>query len=69
MAVSESRKKATKKYNDKKYDQFTLRLPKGEKEFLQNLISEKNSNIGSLNELICYTLEEWLEKYHGLRFE
>lgn len=59
MALSEARKRANTKYNLKAYDEFKLRVIKGNKEIIQGYCRDKNTSVNSLmNEL----LKEQLQK-------
>lgn len=53
MAYSESQKKATKKYNDKSYDEIKVRVKKGNKAIIQNYAEAKKETVnGLINRLL-----------------
>lgn len=53
MAYSESQKKATKKYNDKSYDEIKVRVKKGNKAIIQNYAETKKETVnGLINRLL-----------------
>lgn len=56
MAYSEAQKRAVKKYNEKTYDEFKIRVGNGRKEELQTWVKEHNYK--SVNEFIVSVLEK-----------
>ena len=57
--MSKTSSKAKDKYNAKAYDNFTLRLPKGEKAELQNYVAKRGE---SLNGFIKRAIKHELER-------
>lgn len=55
MAYSEAQKRASQKYNEKAYDQLSIRVPKGKREEYKNFAEQKGM---SLAQLIVLLLEE-----------
>jgi hypothetical protein len=55
MPVSKAQLKATKNYEDKKYDKILLRLPKGTKEEIQKRSASVN---GYITNLVLASLEK-----------
>lgn len=55
MAYSEAQKRASQKYNEKSYDQLSIRVPKGKREEYKNFAEQKGM---SLAQLIVSLLEE-----------
>ena len=47
MPVSESQKKASKKYIDEKTDEFKIRLPKGYKEKIKEHAEEQGESVNA----------------------
>ena len=62
MAVSEAQKKATAKYEEKKYDKVLIRFPKNTKEKI------KETGASSVNNFIVTAVKNELEKY-GIKLE
>ena len=62
MAVSEAQKKATAKYEEKKYDKVLIRFPKNTKEKI------KETGDTSVNNFIVTPVNKELEKY-GIKLE
>ena len=62
MAVSEAQKKATAKYEEKKYDKVLIRFPKNTKEKI------KETGASSVNKFIVTAVNNELEKY-GIKLE
>ena len=63
MSVSESQKKATRKYNDKVYDRFSLILKKGQKEELKAIAARNGESLNTfINKAIDQRInsEKWL---------
>ncbi|MEG2812960.1 MAG: toxin-antitoxin system HicB family antitoxin [Oscillospiraceae bacterium] len=59
MPYNESQKKATKKYNQKAYDEIKLRIKKGEKEVIKAKAESKNLSLNSyINQLIKNDMEK-----------
>ena len=48
MTVSESQKKATSKFNKKKYDSFLIRVPSGGKDILKELADMYGVSVNAL---------------------
>ena len=66
MAISESKKRANKKWNDKnmnvKYDHIHLVVQKGEKEVIQNHAKDNDESLnGFINRAIAEAMER--DKY------
>lgn len=47
MAYSQTQKKAVAKYNAKAYDEIKIRVPKGQKEYLQQYSKSKGESLNS----------------------
>lgn len=62
MSVSESQKRATRKYNSKKYDRIELKVPKGEKDLLK-IHAEKHGE--SLNSFINRAIKNQMKADNG----
>ena len=58
MAISEARKRANRKYNEKAYDRIELKVPKGKKESLQAHAAQQDESLnGFVNRAIDETVE------------
>ena len=57
MAYSESQKKASRTYNEKTYDRLNMYVPKGKRDIIKQVASERNM---SLNEFVNYCIDKEL---------
>ena len=58
MSVTKAQKRATAKFENKKYDKILLRVEKGEKEKIKAFVAEHGE---SINGFICRIIKEAME--------
>lgn len=59
MPVSEAQKKAVKKYQTEKTDEFKIRVPKGQKDIIKGHAAQQGE---SLNQFVIRAIDETIQR-------
>jgi hypothetical protein len=54
MALSRAQINAHRRWNEKAYDQMSIRLPKGEKDMIKSFAEEQNLSLAQYIRIACF---------------